>query len=207
MTRRRYIIMTSIRLATWLAIALVWIIAPARPSRAAPGAATLALGTSSGGRPITALKIGGGPRKFVLVGDTHGGPEANTYQLATMLADYFGAHPEEVPDSVRLYIIPTLNPDGLAAGSRFNGDGVDLNRNMNTDTDSCPENDWNNHVQGAYGIESNTGGPFAESEPESRLIRDFLIDAAGVIFYHSNGGDVFPAFCEHAPSIGLAQAY
>jgi predicted deacylase len=182
-------------------------LAPTQPGYAAPGVSELTLGRSSAGQPISALKIGDGPRKLAVVGDTHGGPEANTYQLASMLADYFRAHPEEVPPTVRLYIIPTLNPDGLAAGSRFNGRGVDLNRNMDTSTDSCPENDWNVHVQGAYGIESDTGGPFAESEPESRLIRDFLLDASGVIFLHSLGGDVFPAFCEHAPSIALAQVY
>jgi predicted deacylase len=179
----------------------------ARQSQAAPGVADFTLGTSGQGRPITAVKIGDGPRKFALVGDTHGGPEANTYQLASQLADYFRAHPEEVPPAVRLYIIPTLNPDGLAANTRFNASGVDLNRNMNTNLDACPENDWHIHVQGAYGIESDTGGPYPESEPESRLIRDFLLDASGVIFYHSSGGDVFPAFCEHAPSIALAQAY
>ena len=179
--------------------------APAPQS--APPIVELTLGTSTEGRPITALKIGGGARKFVLVGDTHGGPEANTFELVTQLAEYFRTHPAEVPDGLRLYIIPTLNPDGLALGTRFNARGVDLNRNMNTNIDSCAENDWRNDVQGAYGVESTTGGPFAESEPESRLIRDFLLDAAGVIFFHSNGGDVFPAFCEHAPSIALAQAY
>lgn len=180
----------------------------AAPSRqGAPPIAELTLGVSGEGRPITALKIGDGARKFVLAGDTHGGPEANTFQLVTQLAEYFRAHAGEVPPSVRLYIIPTLNPDGLAGGTRFNGRGVDLNRNMDTSVDACPENDWNTHVQGAYGIESDTGGPYADSEPESRLIRDFLLDAAGVIFYHSDGGDVFPAFCEHAPSIALAQTY
>jgi predicted deacylase len=167
----------------------------------------LTLGSSGEGRPITALRVGDGPRKFALVGDTHGGPEANTYRLATQLADYFRAHPDEVPASVRLYIIPTLNPDGLAGSTRFNGRGVDLNRNMNTNFDACPENDWSIHVEGARGIESDTGGAYPDSEPESRLIRDFLLDAAGVIFYHSAGGDVFPAFCEHAPSIALAQRY
>jgi hypothetical protein len=153
------------------------------------------------------VKIGDGPRKLVLVGDTHGGPEANTFQLASQLADYFRTHPEAVPPAVRLYVIPTLNPDGLAGGTRFNASGVDLNRNMNTDLDTCPENDWAAHVQGARGIESDTGGPYPESEVESRLIRNFLLDASGVIFYHSDGGDVFPAFCEHTPSIALAQAY
>ncbi len=42
---------------------------------------------------------------------------------------------------------------------------------------------------------------------QAGLIRDFLLNASAVIFYHSDGGDVFPAFCEHAPSIRLAQAY
>jgi predicted deacylase len=190
-----------------ISIATLLAFAPVSPGHAAPSVTELTLGTSGQGRPITAVKIGDGARKFALVGNTHGGPEANTYQLAAQLADYFRAHPEEVPPSVRLYIIPTLNPDGLAGDTRFNAAGVDLNRNMNTNLDACPENDWSIHVQGARGIESDTGGPYPDSEPESRLIRDFLLDASAVIFYHSDGGDVFPAFCEHAPSIALAQAY
>jgi len=197
----------SQRIAPLLLLIILCSALPARRGHAAPSVTDLTLGTSGAGRPITAVKIGAGPRKFALVGDTHGGPEANTYQLASRLADYFRAHPEEVPPAVRLYIIPTLNPDGLAGNTRFNAAGIDLNRNMNTNRDACPENDWNIHVQGARGIESDTGGPYPESEPESRLIRDFLLDAAAVIFYHSAGGDVFPAFCEHAPSIALAQAY
>jgi predicted deacylase len=188
-------------------VLLIALAGPASNSHAAPGVTELTLGASGAGRPITAVKIGDGSRKFALVGDTHGGPEANTYQLASQLADHFRAHPEEVPSAVRLYIIPTLNPDGLAGGTRFNAAGIDLNRNMNTNLDACPENDWSTHVQGARGIESDTGGPYPDSEPESRLIRDFLLDASAVIFYHSDGGDVFPAFCEHTPSIALAQAY
>src|SRR6476646_10250478 len=135
------LIASIVLLATLLAVA------PARASQAAPSVTELTLGTSGAGRQITAVKIGDGARKFVLVGDTHGGPEANTYQLAAQLADYFRAHPEEVPPEVRLYIIPTLNPDGLAGGTRFNATPVDLNRNMNTNLDSCPENDWHNHVE------------------------------------------------------------
>jgi len=125
----------------------------------------------------------------------------------TALAEHFRAHPEEVPASVSLYIVPTINPDGLYIGTRFNANQVDLNRNMNTNFDSCPENDWGMYVQGARGIESYTGGAYVDSEPETRVARAFLFDAAGVIFYHSDGGDVFPAFCEHPPSITLAQRY
>lgn len=169
--------------------------------------ATLTIGRSGQGRPIVAVRFGTGPRKLVVVGDTHGGPEANTNVLTNQLITFFRANPGAVPASVRLYFIPTLNPDGLALSSRFNGRGIDLNRNMNTNGDACPENDWNHTVHGAYGLLAETGGPYADSEVESRVIRSFLLDASGAIFLHSNAGLVFPAECEHAPSIAMAQAY
>lgn len=187
------------------------------PGRAFPVAAAgeyaetpireLTLGVSAQGRPITAVQIGVGSRKLVIVGDTHGGPEANTHELTVQLIEHFRANADQVPPPTRLYLIPTINPDGLALDTRFDAAGVDLNRNMNTNHDACPENDWSPTVFGAYGIVSDTGGPFPDSQHETRLIRDFLLDASGAIFLHSNAGLVFPAFCEHAPSIALAQAY
>lgn len=174
---------------------------------AAPPVSELIFGSSAQGRPIGGVKIGAGPRKLFVIGDTHGGPEANTYELAVALADYFRANPAAVPAAVSLYIVPSLNPDGLMLGSRFNSRGVDLNRNMDTNFDACPENDWSRTVQGAYGIVSDTGGEFVESEVESQLVRDMVLDASAVIFLHSLGGNVFPAFCEHGPSIELAKTY
>ncbi|PMP74714.1 MAG: peptidase M14 [Roseiflexus castenholzii] len=191
-----------------LLLLLIFLAAPlhAAPVRQ-PTVEELTLGTSAQGRPITALRIGNGPIKLVIIGNTHGAPEANTHTLATMLADHFRANPHEVPPAVRLYIIPTINPDGLALGTRFNARGVDLNRNMNTNFDACPDNDWRVTVFGAYGIVSDTGGPYPDSEVESRLVRSFLLDAWGAIFLHSAAGNVFPAFCDHAPSIEMAQTY
>jgi hypothetical protein len=179
----------------------------AAPARAQPVAREFVLGTSAQGRPIEVVQFGGGPRKLVVVGDTHGAPEANTYQLTLELIEHFRANPDQVPPTVRLYFIPSLNPDGLALGWRFDAAGVDLNRNMNTGLDTCPDNDWRVTVQGAYGLVSDTGGPYPDSQRESRLIRSFLWDAAGAIFIHSNAGLVFPAACEHPPSIAMAQAY
>ncbi|WP_298819334.1 M14 family metallopeptidase [Chloroflexus sp.] len=165
------------------------------------------IGRSAEGRPIEAVIFGDGPRKLVVVGATHGAPEANTYRLALALIDHFRSNPAEVPTDVRLVIIPLLNPDGLARGWRFDAAGVDLNRNMDTSHDACPDNDWRQRVQGARGIVSDTGGPYPDSQVESRLLRSFLLDAAGAIFLHSNAGVVFPASCEHAPSIAMAQVY
>ena len=167
----------------------------------------VSVGQSAQGRSISALRVGNGPRKLVIVGDTHGGPEANTYQLTLELIEHFRANPQEVPAEVSLYLIDSINPDGLALGWRFDSAGVDLNRNMNTNLDACSENDWSTTVQGARGLVSETGGPYPDSQVESRLVRSFLLDAAGAIFIHSNAGLVFPAFCEHPPSLAMAQAY
>lgn len=207
------------RRSSWLALWLVLLALPlsallgglglteARPLIAQPLVREFVLGYSGQGRPIEVVQFGGGPRKLVVVGNTHGGPEANTYRLTNELIAYFRANPDAVPAAVRLYFIPTLNPDGLALDSRFDAAGVDLNRNMNTNLDSCPENDWSKTVFGAYGIVSDTGGAYPESQIESRLIRNFLLDAAGAIFLHSNAGLVFPAACEHPPSIAMGQVY
>ncbi len=175
-------------------------------ARQAPAPVELTLGTSTQGRPITAVRFGNGPRKLVLVGATHGYPERNTFELVTQLAEHFKLRPEAVPDAISLYIIPLLNPDGLALQTRFNANRVDLNRNMDTSADDCPENDWQHIVAGAYGLLVDTGGPYSESEVESQLIRDFLLDADGVIFFHSNAGVVFPA-CAHEPSALMGRIY
>lgn len=178
-----------------------------RRAYAEPYIREFTLGLSSQGRPITVVQVGSGERKLVVIGDTHGGPEANTYWLALQLIDYFRAFPEAVPPNVRLYLIPTINPDGLALESRFDAAGVDLNRNMNTDLDNCSENDWRTTVFGAYGLVADTGGPFAASQLEGRMIVNFLLNASGAIFLHSSAGMVFPAFCDHTPSIEMAQVY
>lgn len=180
---------------------------PPTPSPSTVPVVDLTFGTSLQGRAIIGTRFGNGPRKLFIVSNTHGGPEANTYQLALALLEHFRQNPQQVPADVSLYIIPTVNPDGLAIGTRFNSRSVDLNRNMDTNFDACPENNWNQTVEGAYGIVSDTGGAFVESELESQLVRDLVLDASAVVWVHSDGGDVFPAFCEHGPSIALAQAY
>ena len=165
----------------------------------------LVIGQSVEERPIEAYRFGRGRYKVVLVGDIHGGQEANTYQLAQELLAHFKANPEDVPDNVSLWIIPTLNPDGLAAGTRFNARGVDLNRNTDTDLDGCAGNDWNPTTYTLDGPEPGAGGAYPFSEPETRAARDFLADAHIAIFYHSRAAAVFAGGCrDNAPSRQLA---
>ena len=181
---------------------------PAAPAggeqpEAAPGAQVI--GYSVEGRPISAYRIGDGPLKVVLAGDIHGGLEANTHILAQQLLAHFQDHPSEVPADVSLWIIPTLNPDGLAAGTRWNAHDVDLNRNADTDLDGCGGNDWSPDTVGLEGPHPGAGGDYPFSEPEIRAVRDFLADAWIAVFYHSAAGAIYGDNCQrHLPSTRLA---
>jgi len=59
------------------------------------------------------------------------------------------------PAGVDLWVVPNLNPDGTASGTRGNAHGVDLNRNL----------PW--HWRPITGIYDS--GPSPLSEPESRI--------------------------------------
>ena len=151
-----------------------------------PAASTeLVIGYSVEGRPITAHRVGSGAIKVALVGDIHGAFEANTHLLARQLLEHFQAHPDQVPANVSLWIVPTMNPDGLETGQRWNANGVDLNRNADTDLDGCARNDWSPDTYTSEGRHPGAGGSFPFSEPEARAIRDFLADASIAVFYHS----------------------
>jgi murein DD-endopeptidase MepM/ murein hydrolase activator NlpD len=164
------------------------------------------VGHSVQGRPLTAYRFGHGPLKIVLVGDIHGGYEANTYELARMLVAHFQAHAGEVPPEVSLWILPTMNPDGLAAGERWNANGVDLNRNADTDLDGCAGNDWASDAADSEGLHPGAGGPHSFSEPETIAVRNLLSDAWMAVFYHSAAEAIFVDSCQrHVPSARLAQ--
>jgi protein MpaA len=83
------------------------------------------LGRSERGRPIVAWEVGdpASPRKVLVVGCIHGNEPAGI-AIAAALARV------PAPAKTDLWIVPDLNPDGVAAGTRQNADGVDLNRNF-----------------------------------------------------------------------------
>ncbi len=164
------------------------------------------VGSSVEGRPLTAYGLGEGAIKVVLVGNIHGGFEANTYELARQLLAHFEAHPGEVPANVSLWILPTMNPDGLESGHRWNANDVDLNRNADTDLDGCAGNDWSPDTMDYEGLQAGAGGAYPFSEPEIRAVRDFVADARIVVSYHSAFGGIFRDACQrHAPTARLAE--
>ncbi|MCP4425443.1 MAG: hypothetical protein GY803_13200 [Chloroflexi bacterium] len=177
------------------------------------------IGKSVQGRPLTAYRFGNGPDQIVFVGGIHGGYEWNTILLAYQAVDYFTLHPETVPISVTLHIIPSANPDGqfLATGrdgrfspldvaansfpGRFNANNVDLNRNW--------ECNWSETA--VWRDQTISGGPFPFSEPENIVLRDFLLELnpITVIFWHSAANGVYAASCPdlYQPSYALASIY
>jgi len=100
-------------------------------------------GKSGQGADLVALHVSSQPDKqsavpkpqFKYVGNIHG-DEPSGRQLLLVLAERLCAgYPSEpsikkLVDSVELYLIPTLNPDGYAAHRRENAAGTDLNRNF-----------------------------------------------------------------------------
>lgn len=122
---------------------------------AAPAQArTVLLGRSWDGRPIRAVQVGsphGTPA--LVVGCIHG-DEAAGIAVARALER---AHPRDLD----LWIVPDLNPDGVASDTRGNQHGVDLNRNFGVG--------WRPRT-GAY-----ASGPRPFSEREARIARSLIL--------------------------------
>jgi protein MpaA len=98
------------------------------PATRAGGVAArrLLIGHSRDGRALVA-RVKGDPEaatRVLVVGCIHGDEPAGTRVTRRLSA---GPGPRR---SAALWVLPTLNPDGLAAGTRGNADGVDLNRNF-----------------------------------------------------------------------------
>jgi murein peptide amidase A len=114
------------------------------------------LGYSVRHRPIRAVELGdpGASRKVLIVGCVHGDETAGI-AIARALAS------GPAVKGVDLWVVPDLNPDGVAARTRGNASGVDLNRNFPG---------WR---ASGHGSEYYSGrGPL--SEPESRIAANLI---------------------------------
>lgn len=115
------------------------------------------IGRSGHGRPIYAYRNGPpGGRPVLVVGCTDGDEPAGI-AIVTALRKL------PPPTGVDLWLLPTINPDGVAAATTGNAHGVDLNRNF--------PYAWQ-HLGGSGHLNS---GSRPLSEPESRALYRFLL--------------------------------
>lgn len=119
----------------------------------------IVVGTTSKGREIRAYFRGdpNADHVVLLLGQMHGDEPAGV-RTARWAIEH--VRPKA---GTGVWIIPTMNPDGRARGTRTNARGVDLNRNW-------PTSGW---ITGAKGSRTY-GGPKRASERETRAMMRFL---------------------------------
>ena len=125
---------------------------------------------------------------ILIVGVIHGDESAGL-AILDVLADM------PLPAGIDLWLMPAMNPDGLANNDRHNANKVDLNRNF--------PHDWTQIGQPGDGQYSGTG---PASEPETQAFIAFAerIHPTLTIWYHQDLFRVSPSSGRDAP---LRQRY
>jgi len=143
------------------------------------------LGHSVQGRILWGLKITDNPdveedEPEVRICGLHHGNEYMSAELPLLLAQYltqnYGSNPAvtDLVDNREIWVIPMVNPDGRESGSRYNANGVDLNRDY------------------GYMWGSGWGSPGPFSQPEIKVMRTNALDNNFVLSlsYHCSGNIV-----------------
>lgn len=154
------------------------------------------IGTSVQGRAIYASYFGAGPEKIVFFGSMHGS-EANTKVTMDKLINELENKSNNIPTNKTIIAVPTFNPDGVANKTRFNANGVDLNRNF-------PSSTWTQETFFLNNSSPNGGGLAPLSEPESVAIKNLITKESPylAISYHSAAGYVIPTNTTKAIELG-----
>ncbi len=112
---------------------------------------TEVIGSSSQGRDIVALvrPVEAPRRRVLVIGGIHGNEPVTPPTVRSLVET-----PHD-PD-VEVWLVAEANPDGVAAGTRWNANGVDLNRNFN------------------WGWRADDGGTGPLSEPETQALTTLI---------------------------------
>jgi protein MpaA len=158
------------RAAIGLASSTLLTASPSIAADATSAERTVLVGHSRDGRAIVAHVLGAAAakRRILLVGCIHGDECAGQRILAAL-------EHRLVRAGVQLWLVASMNPDGAAADTRQNADGVDLNRNF--------PYEWQPGGGATY-----YAGPRPSSEPETRAAMRLIerIRPAVTIWYHQH---------------------
>jgi protein MpaA len=144
---------------------------PAPTTTLAGSTEIIPVGMSVERRPITAVRRGvPDGRRVLIFGVIHGDEQAGR-QIVALLRQL------PVPAGVDLYLVDSMNPDGVANDTRGNANGVDLNRNFPYNWNPLAEpGDW------------QYAGPAAASEPETQAVVALIsaLQPDLVVWYHQD---------------------
>lgn len=167
------------------------------------------IGHSVRGRPIVAYYFGSGTTTILFTGAIHGN-EGSTYTTMMGWVHHLQVNAHKIPAGKRVVIVPNLNPDGIATGSRNNANNVNLGRNF-------PTANWKADIETASGALKNGGGTSALSEPEAKALANLTIQLKPrmQISFHSQGrlvgankfGDSVQVGNIYANTVGYATMY
>jgi len=137
----------------------------------------ISFGHSVHGTKLVATQIGDpdARRTGLVVGSIHG-DETEGHEIVHVLTRRY-----RDAKHVNLWVVKTVNPDGVAANTRKNARGVDLNRNFSYR--------WKGGVPKSSGYYP---GPHPFSEPETRAVKRLVkrIRPNVTIWYHQPWGQV-----------------
>lgn len=188
----------------------------------APEAEMFSIGESVMEQKIYCIKYGTGGKKLLVNGAHHGLEYITSAFLMRFLCEYaecvhqsrelFGCDAQRLYEGVSLYVIPMVNPDGvdiavngLDITNRYhrrlismvgihsfnkvwqaNANGVDINHNYDAR--------WS--VVEKSPSPTRYGGPYAESEPETRCVTEFVRSEGFdmLMAFHSQGGEIYYDF-------------
>lgn len=171
---------------------------------------------------IYCIKIGRGKKKIFINGAHHGLEHLTSAFIMRFIeeyayaisegCDFFRHSPAELFNSVSLFAVPMVNPDGVDIAIhgmditnpyhrklismvgihsfnkvwQANANGVDINHNY----------DANWQVVEEHPSPSKYSGPYSESEPETKAIVDFVRSEKFdlLLAFHSQGGEIYYDF-------------
>ncbi len=118
------------------------------------------IGRSVQGRPIFVQIVGQGTDTALIMGSIHG-DEPAAGALVHLLAEYLRSD-QQLLEGRRVVLLPAANPDGVAARTRENARGIDLNRNFDT----------------SNRVDNGTNGLRPLTEPESQALESVIKEYA-----------------------------
>lgn len=141
---------------------------------------TSVYGTSLQGRPLIAYYFGNSGPVTLYTGAIHGNEVSSKYLMDSWIAE-LEANPDKIGKR-RIVVIPSINPDGVAAGTRNNSRDVNLSRNF-------PTSNWVKDIDDTDGPNKGGGGAKPLSEPEAAALARIsqAVSPRLLVSYHAVG--------------------